>query len=213
MIISMRDMVRRSPTVAAGLFLALGMSVAGSVNGAAAATMTCTTAVSDVLSTHTGCEVTDGPSQDFLNTNPITVNGEEFFGPDDWAYAGKYDIDNSASDASAPVLAGTNVSQSGTMTILASLWADYGEVMAIFKSGNEPLTGYLLKAGDTVFSYDSPFLRTGKNSRDISHVSLYGRGTGGGGGGPLPGVPLPAAGWMLIAGLGGLAAVGRRRKS
>lgn len=37
-------------------------------------------------------------------------------------------------------------------------------------------------------------------------------GDTGGTGGPSP-IPLPAAGWLLIAGLGGLAAMSRRRKS
>ena len=41
----------------------------------------------------------------------------------------------------------------------------------------------------------------------ISHVSFYDTGE------DVPPVPLPAAGWMLLAGVGGLAAMRRRRKS
>jgi hypothetical protein len=45
---------------------------------------------------------------------------------------------------------------------------------------------------------------TGLN--DISHVSFYDTGK-------MPPVPLPAAGWLMLAGLGGLAALRQRRRA
>lgn len=42
------------------------------------------------------------------------------------------------------------------------------------------------------------------NQPDISHVSFYDTG-------PAP-IPLPAAGWLMLAGLGGLGLVARRRR-
>lgn len=56
----------------------------------------------------------------------------------------------------------------------------------------------------------------GRNVPTISHVSVFtaggggGSGGGGGGGGPDP-IPLPAAGWMMLAGIAGLAAARRRK--
>ncbi len=46
----------------------------------------------------------------------------------------------------------------------------------------------------------------GLDCKDLSHISFYNTGT-------PPVVPLPAAGWLMIAGLGGLAALKRRKKA
>ena len=43
-------------------------------------------------------------------------------------------------------------------------------------------------------------------SKDLSHASIYYKE-----GGDTPPIPLPAAGWMMIAGLGGLVAARRRK--
>ena len=48
----------------------------------------------------------------------------------------------------------------------------------------------------------------------LARFGLGGSGGGSGGGqdcDPISPVPLPAAGWLMMAGLGGLAALGRRR--
>lgn len=65
-----------------------------------------------------------------------------------------------------------------------------------------------LKAGNQfgAFLVDS-LTGTWSATKDLSHSSIY-YIPGGGVGGQ---VPLPAAGWMLIAGLGGIAAVRRRK--
>lgn len=47
----------------------------------------------------------------------------------------------------------------------------------------------------------------GNDGGDISHLTFYN------GDEEVPPVPLPAAGWMLLAGVGGLAAMRRRRKA
>jgi hypothetical protein len=44
----------------------------------------------------------------------------------------------------------------------------------------------------------------GKNQAGVSHVSFYNSAAP---------VPLPAAGWLLVAGLGGIGALARRRKA
>lgn len=46
------------------------------------------------------------------------------------------------------------------------------------------------------------------STKDLSHASIYYRA-----GNPTTPIPLPAAGWMLLAGLGGLVAAKRRRRA
>lgn len=64
------------------------------------------------------------------------------------------------------------------------------------------VTGHL-SGSISVASTDS----TDSFFNSISHVSFYDTGD------DTPPIPLPAAGWMLLAGVGGLAAMRRRRKS
>jgi hypothetical protein len=193
------------------IIAAAAIGVVALFGGAQAATIPCVAAVSAALSTNIGCEVSTNADQDSIGGplgTIITVNSEEFFGTDDWTYVGKNNVGGSSEGANPPTLAGLDVGQDGTMGISASLWSTSGEVMAIFKSGSGTfITGFLLKTGDTSFGYSSPFFVAGKDDKDISHVTLYARGA------PVSVVPLPAAGWMLIAGLGGLAAMRRRRKA
>lgn len=55
----------------------------------------------------------------------------------------------------------------------------------------------------TVVDLDTP---NGRGDPDLSNVRLFGTSD-------LVPIPLPAAGWMLLAGIGGLAAMRRRRKA
>jgi hypothetical protein len=144
------------------------------------------------------CEVSNSASQDFLNSNPLTVNAEEFFDIDTWAFIKKDD------DLDA---------KSGTWSLSASVWNLYDSVMLIFKSGNQNsgqfLIGYLADDGALSGAWDSPFVGfnpKGKEQiKDVSHVSYYGVNN------TTP-VPLPAAGWLLIGAMGALGVAARRRR-
>ena len=185
----------------AALVALVTMSSAGA---ASAATVACTPTVSAALTTNIGCEVSTAASQDFTQSDPITVNAEAFFGNTDWVFESK---DNLADNV-----------KSGTLTISSLLWSSYSQVMAIFKSGNENsdnyLVGFLLSPDDTSFDYTSPFFNQNGKPKAISHISIYGRGDGDDGdtGGPVGAVPVPA-GLPLLASALGIGLFLRRRRS
>ena len=174
-----------------------------SAGTASAATTQCIPKVSQALSSNIGCEVSLSASQDFTQSNPLTVNGEAFFGNTDWVFESKDEFAE-----------GSEV-QSGTLTISSLLWSSYSQIMAIFKSGNEKsntfLVGFLLNPGDTSFTYTSPFFIDNGETRNISHISIYGRDDDGNTGGPGV-VPLPA-GLPLLASALGIGLFLRRRRA
>ena len=100
---------------------------------------------------------------------------------------------------------------------------DLGLNAIYVKGGN--LGGVLFTYDEGDFSYDATtmtfagtfstagLLNGGGNQPNISNVVFFDSFTfpGGGGGENPPPVPLPAAGFMLLAGLGGLAAAKRRK--
>ena len=83
--------------------------------------------------------------------------------------------------------------------------------MLVFKDGNaqgsvgRSYVAYLIAQGNPASgTYETMFLETNLDQKDISHVSLYGSPSV---------VPIPGAVWLFASALLGLAAVRRRAKS
>lgn len=97
------------------------------------------------------------------------------------------------------------VNRNGTWSV--SSWGNNSPVMAVIKGGNT-FSAYLL--GDltaTFGTWNTDGVLKGNNrpGPGLSHLTIYS-------GDPTPTpIPLPAAGWMLLAGLGGLVAMRRRK--
>lgn len=165
--------------------VAFGVGAIATPQAASAGTVSCDVSIKDVVNGASLCEVSDTADQDYLNTDPITVNAESFFGKTDWSFVSKDETGG----------------QSGSWDI-GSTFGDYEDVMLVFKSGNDTfLTGYLLDGSQTSGNWTSPF------SKDVSHVSVYGRGTPSNP--PTESVPEPA----MVFGLAAVAfgAIRRRR--
>jgi hypothetical protein len=126
--------------------------------------------ISGKVSGATACTISDA-TQDFQNTDPITVNDPPgFFNITDWFFHGKIGTANLAGT-------GTAGGQSGTFD-LSGLTGLGGTVMLVFKDGGgTTLVGYLL--GSLSGTWDSPFTippfvnANGSSPKDVSHISVY----------------------------------------
>ena len=165
--------------------------------------------ISNKVTGTSDCTISDDFNQDFLNTDPMTVNiGPGFFNMTDWIFGGK--IGDDASDG----YLGNGSGQSGSWDIsTVNNVGNWGDTMLVFKSGRgTTLTGYMLQDGITAGTWDTPFVEPpfdfpGNNPKDVSHISVYYKE---GGMTPTP-IPEPAAVGALFV-LGGLT-ISRRRKS
>jgi hypothetical protein len=173
--------------------------------GANASSVACSAAVTDFVVPNVGCEVLTSANND----DNDSVKG--MFLVDDWMQIAKVN-DPGGTDGPLTV---TGNQLSGTWSIAGSVFETWTKVMLVFKSSNEnagvlpgSVIGYLIEL--TPGDYDTPFSffkdkQEEFEVKNISHVSLYVSN-------PSP-VPLPAAGFLLVGALGGLAALRRRRRA
>lgn len=123
-----------------------------------------------------------------------------FEAPPAWNLAYKNDADDGDDFITATGFG--DQEKSGEWTI--SRFPELTQIALVLKAGNN-FAAFLL----------DPFNLSGDwtSSRGLSHASVYYRSCDEGDAGcGISAVPLPAAGWMLLAGIGGLVAL-RRRKS
>lgn len=146
--------------------------------------------------------------------NDSNQNLDGVFGTNGWMEIVK--VDDPASDGTqngVTLNVGNNGGTSGTWSV--SDWNGYSLVMAVIKGG-PTFSAYLL--GDpsgTSGTWDTNGILNGNGGRGpgLSHLTLYYAQNGDNPPHPPAPIPLPAAGWLLLAGIGGMAALKRRRKS
>ncbi len=161
--------------------------------GAQAATCTFGSdpSTSDVVSSTACIGANDHPSG-LLAASDIANLG----GFSDWSLVGKSD----ASETSPYFAIVDFGATSGTWKIPNP---DAGKTYALSLKAGNSFAAYVLSgfSGD----WTTNALTNSKGEpQDLSNAVLFSRG--------VSAIPLPAAGWLMIAGLGGLAAVGRRRR-
>lgn len=168
------------------------------IPSASAGVISCHPSSLPLVTNTSSCEKATTATQDFLNTNPMTVNKEAFFGFSDWTYVSRTDL-------------GSGQGQSGSWSLDSDLWNDYSDLMLVFKSGKDTtLLGYLVVDGASSGTWKSPFrepefdFNPNNKIKDVSHITYYARGIA---------TSVPESSSFLLLGLGlfGLLAIRRRR--
>lgn len=170
--------------------LALAGTLALGTGGMASAAtyVDCEADVADNLTSALGCEVRTDATQDFLNTDPMTVNeGDGFFDIDSWDYVDKIDGDP----------------EPGTYDFSGLFEGMVGDVLVVFKKGQYPLVGYLLGTDDLTGEWTNPFVPEDADDQSVSHITVYGN---------VAPIPVPAAGLLMLGALGALGGVAARRR-
>ena len=188
----------------------LAVATLGSVERVDAASVsTCSETVAGKVSNTSECEVLD-----FGSGNPSQAQLDLLFAPGPgWMEIEKLNRSETSFTGGSFFPAGTSLTiigngESGTWSVLASLFDTYDRLMLVFKGpdGQSPaepkgVVAYLLSANSG--TYDTPFgngSEDATNRMDISYVALYAQ------------IPLPAAGWLLLGGLGALGFAARRKR-
>ena len=164
----------------------------------------------------------DFNNDEFVAEEPIDSPGMGLFGYQDWAFLAKDEDTGPTGSISLDVDDGEGGS---AWSANAGDWTSgdlslFDHVVVVVKTSNS-WAAYLF-TGDAIADFGTwttaAFPTNNEGSRALSHLSLYGGcsdpdGCDGGGDNPNGEIPLPAAGWMLLAGVGGLAAMRRRKKA
>jgi len=130
----------------------------------------CSFAISGLVTGAHDCTISD-QFNDFLNTDPITVNQSGgFFSINDWIFGGKIGEDEGYNGTS-----GGKVGIYDFSSVFHYTWAN---VMLVFKDGkHSTLVGYLLADNIDFGVWFSPFrspdFRVGSKVKKVSHISVY----------------------------------------
>ncbi len=207
---------------AIGFAVVLGF-FSGEAAAATATTLPCTSTnmAGDVSGFALDCQVLDAD-----NDKVADLNDQAAFTLVDWVFASKYDIDGGSYETA---LAGAGFeidggATGGGFTLDDGFWDQWSSAVILFKSANKNALkkGDVDSAGNVVMFLIQPGVTFGDFARSlgkhgISHISLYVSNSnlfepGGSTQQPVP-TPLPAAGWMLLAGVAGLGGLTHRKRS
>lgn len=178
--------------------------------GGAASAATCPAVTSGSPLAATACE-RGSTNNDKLNVGPgknaLQVNLDTLFDLDSWVFLGKDNLAGSESDSNPINLGLSGGLKRGSFVIPSSLWNAYDAFALVLKggAGNTTEPNYIAyRITSARGTYSSPFFNLNNgNTKDISHISLYGA--------TVAAVPLPAGGLLLLGALAGFVGLRRRK--
>lgn len=198
-----------------GLFCALAMLAGAAQAGPLGSLSPCPAAdgvdIADFVTGTSNCGVDFTATQD---SETVVNAGSGYFAVTNWTMRSKFDDMEEGGGVWEDGITGGlsftsegDFTKTGSWTIDANVWSEVSQLMFVLKSGQNPLVAYLIGAGTTSGSYNSPFVTPpfdlpGQSQlQDISHISVY----------EVSQVPEPSVVALLALGLLGFAWVGRRR--